>query len=104
MTCTKTNTTKPKTIDEFSDKELAQMVRDSIYVKGTRFGAGKTDAQYFLVFAVPYGKDDGVRNLPEAIDAFARLIQDSDWEERTIQVYEHTARQQYYPAVREELR
>lgn len=80
---------KRKTLDEFTDAELGAMVRESIYVKGTTFGMGERDARFLIVFAVPYGPIDTVRTLPEAIDAFAQLIQDDDWREREFQVYDH---------------
>ena len=91
------------TIDELTDHELAQMVRGSIYAKGTTFGGGRTDARFLLVLAVPYGGDEGVETLPDAIDAFARLLQDDDWRERRIQIYDHAACQKFYDASREEL-
>ena len=55
------------------------------------------------LLAVPYGGDEGVETLPDAIDAFARLLQDDDWRERRIQIYDHAACQKFYDASREEL-
>ena len=46
---------KARNIDEFTDAELAKMVRDSVYARGARFGSGSRDAQYLIVLAVPYG-------------------------------------------------
>lgn len=80
---------KAKTIDQFTDAELAAMVRESIYAKDVRFGKGKTDARFLLVLAVAYGKDDGIDNLTDALHAFGRLQQDEDWKERSIQAYDH---------------
>lgn len=83
--------TMAKTINEMSDAELARMVRESVYAKNTQFGDGPTDAQYLLVLAVPYGKDEDVESLSEAIDEFARLLQDDDWQARQFQVYNATS-------------
>ncbi len=91
------------TIDELTDHELAQMVRGSIYAKGVTFGGGPTDARFLLVLAVPYGGGEGVETLPDAIEAFARLLQYDDWPERRVQVYDHAACQRFYDASREEL-
>ncbi len=92
-----------KSIHDFTDKELADMVRNSIYAKNTRFGDAPTDARFLLVLAVPYGADDFVDTLPEAIEAFARLLQDDDWQERDFQIFDHQAPQHFYSASREEL-
>ena len=91
---------KTRSIDQFSDAELARMVRDSIYVQNTRFD--QDHARFLIVFAVPYGREDTVESLPEALDGFARLLQDDDWKERTFQVYDHEASQHYYQAAPEE--
>ena len=89
---------KSKLISDFTDKELADMVRGSIYAQNTRFGYGETDARFLLVLAVPYGRDEQVEGLPDAIEAFARLLQDDDWMERTFRVYDHNASQHFYSA------
>jgi len=98
-----------KTIDQFTDAELAQMVRESIYAKNARFGNAQTDCRFLIVLAVPYGPDDfpGENEieqlmLPESLDAFARLLQDDDWQERSFQIYDHAASQHYYQVTREE--
>lgn len=80
------------TIDQMTDAELAQMVRGSIYANGTEFGHGKRSARFLLVLAVPYGPDDNVTTLSEACESFARLLQDEDWKERSLQVYDHYRR------------
>jgi hypothetical protein len=77
-----------KTIDQFTDAELAKMVRDSVYVQNANFGHGPTDCRFLLVFAVPYGPEE-VATLPVALDAFAELLQAPDWNERSIEVYDH---------------
>ena len=92
-----------KSIHEFTDKELADMVRNSIYAKNARFSDAPTDARFLLVLAVPYAADDCVDSLPEAIQAFATLLQDDDWQQRDFQIYDHQAPQHYYSASREEL-
>ena len=92
----------PKTINDFTDKELADLVRNSLYAKNTRFGEAPTDARFLLVLAVPYGTDDQVDTLSDAIDSFARLLQDDDWKEREVQIYDHQASQHFYSASREE--
>ena len=93
----------PKTINDFTDKELADMIRNSLYAKNARFGDEPTDARFLLVLAVPYGLDDQVDTLPDAIDSFARLLQDDDWQQREVQVYDHRASQHFFSASREEL-
>jgi hypothetical protein len=93
---------EPKTIDQFTDAELAAMVRNSIYAKNARFGDGPNDCRFLLVLAVPYGKSDTVEELSEAITAFFRLVQDDDYPERDLQVYDHEAPQHYYSAKAEE--
>ena len=79
------------------------MVRNSLYAKNARFADGPTDARFLLVLAVPYGADDQVDTLTDAIDSFARLLQNDDWQEREIQIYDHQASQHFYSASREEL-
>lgn len=91
-----------KSINAFTDWELARMVRESIYTKNIRFGDGPTDARFLLVLAVPYGNDEGVETLGDALDGFARLLQDEDWAERSIQVYDHAGRQRYSQVSRED--
>jgi hypothetical protein len=96
----------PKSIDDFTDAELAKMVRESIYAKNARFGNEHNDCRFLIVLAVPYGPDDFPDDiegsLGESLDAFARLLQDDDWNERSFQVYDHAASQHYYQATREE--
>lgn len=91
-----------KTINDFTDAELAAMVRNSIYAKNARFGDGENDVRFLLVLAVPYGKDEGIEGLSEAMTAFFRLVQDDDYTERDLQVYDHAASQHYFSARAEE--
>ena len=80
-------------LSEFSDAELAAMIRNGCYAKGTSFGE---DTRFLLVLAVPYGPVDTVHSLREAIDGFFKLVQDDDYAERSIQVYDHEAREPYF--------
>jgi hypothetical protein len=94
-----------KTIADFSDAELARMVRESIYAQGAVFGGPGEDgyrSRFLIVLAVPYGEDDGVETLPEAIDAFVKLLRDDDWQERSFQVYDHSASLHFYTVARED--
>jgi hypothetical protein len=92
-----------KTINDFTDAELAAMVRNSIYAKNTLFG-GPQGCRFLLVMAVPYGQtDDGVESLPEAIEGFHRLLSDPDWDERDFQVYDHEASQHFFSASMQEV-
>jgi hypothetical protein len=92
-----------KTMDQFTDAELAAMVRNSIYAKNTRFGDGDGTSKFLLVLAIPYGDDENCDTLPEAIEAFATFLQDYDWKERDFQVYQHMAGQQFFSASMEEV-
>jgi hypothetical protein len=76
-----------KSINDFTDKELADMVRNGCYLQGESFG---DDANRFLlVLAVPYGSSDGTFTLSEAVESFRALLTDDDWEARNFQVYDH---------------
>lgn len=75
-----------KRIEDFTDAELAQMVRDSIYVQGTTFSPDH--ARFLIVMAIPYGPEDTCDTLPQALGAFHELL-GVDWEERSFQVYDH---------------
>lgn len=92
-------------LTDFTDKELADMVRNCIYAKNARFeDSGATfSARFLLVLAIPYGKDEGVDSLPEAIAAFAEFLQDDDWKERSFQIYDHQASQKFFEASMEEV-
>lgn len=79
------------TINDLTDKQLADMVRNSIYAKNARFGDGEKNSRFLLVLAVAYGKDEGIDHITDALEAFAALLQDDDWTEREFQVYEHMA-------------
>ena len=79
------------TINDLTDKQLADMVRNSIYAKNARFGEHEEDSRFLLVLAVAYGKDEGVDHIADALEAFAALLQDDDWTEREFQVYDHMA-------------
>ena len=50
-----------RTINQFTDAELAALVRDSIYVQHTAFGDGPNESRFFFVLAAPYGHPDTVR-------------------------------------------
>ena len=76
-------------ITDMPDAQLAKMVRDCVYAHNTRFGNGELDAQYLLVMAVPYGKDEEVYSVREALDAFFSLVQGYDYKERNVMVYDH---------------
>ena len=89
-----------KSIDKFTDKELADMVRDSIYVKGARFGKGQYDCRFLIVLAVPYGPSEEANTVAEALDQFAELVQAPDWPERSFQVYDHKTGE-YHAVTRE---
>lgn len=78
-----------RSINDFTDAELAAMVRNSIYAKNARFGDGPNDSRFLLVMAVPYGNDDCVTELAEAIEGFIRLLSEDDSDERDFQVYDH---------------
>lgn len=84
-------TTKACRIIDMPDAELARMVRDSVYAHNTRFGDGQLDAQYLCVLAVPYGKDEEVSSIKEALEAFFNLVQEYDYKERNVVVYDHLA-------------
>lgn len=92
-----------KRLEDFTDAELAAMVRNSLYLKNTTFGDRKTDCRFMLVLAVPYGRDENVDSLDVAMEGFARLLQDDDWKEREFQVYDHEASQHYFAASMEEV-
>lgn len=79
-------------IKKMSDVQLASMIKESVYTQNTNLGHGENDSQFLLVLAVPYGKDENVQTLQEALEAFARLLQDDDWKERQIGVYDHRTR------------
>lgn len=74
-----------KTIMEFSDKELADLVRGSIYLNRAHFGKG---SRFLLMLAIPYGTRDKVETLEDAMDAFNRFYR-ADWRARSFQVYDH---------------
>lgn len=93
----------PKTIDDFTNAELAGMVRRSLYLDGAQFGDGDTDCRFLLVLAIPYGHADDVDDLPTAIEAFHSLVSDEDWKEREFQVYDHMATQHLFSASMEEV-
>src|SRR5579864_859639 len=65
-----------RTLADFSDKELADMIRNGCYSRNTRFGFGPDDARFLLVLAVPYGRDEDVETLTEALDGFLRFCSD----------------------------
>lgn len=73
-------------INDIPDSVLAGMVRDGCYAQNARFSTVPTDSQFLLVLAVPYGKDEGVDDIPSAIDAFRQLLDCSDWFERNVMV------------------
>ena len=83
-------TKRIETIDDVPDKVLADMIRTGCYARNTRFSdeikEGKFDAQYLLVLAVPYGHDEGVDSMIDAVEAFKCFLASSDWNERRIQV------------------
>jgi len=79
---------EPRSIDDFTDAELAAMVRTGTYTRGETFGDGHN--RFLLVLAVPYGDVDGVFTV-------------ADWQERNIQVYDHNACQRFYEANAEEV-
>jgi hypothetical protein len=91
------------TINDLTDAQLAGMVRNSIYAKNTSFGDGETDCRFLLVLAIPYGRDEDVETLPDAIEAFATFLQEADWKERDFQVYDHAAPQHFYSATMEQV-
>ena len=95
-------TMTPKSINDFTDAELAQMIRESVYAKNTRFGNGKNDSRFLLVLAVPYGQDEDVTSLGEALESFRELLTADDWQERCFQVYDYAAPQHYYQVTAEE--
>jgi hypothetical protein len=82
-------------INQFTDAELAALVRDSIYLQHTTFGNGPDESRFLLVLAVPYGNPDHMDNLRESLESFRELLAADDWEERTIQVYDHQAGQSF---------
>jgi hypothetical protein len=67
---------------DVSDKVLADIVRNGCYSKNTRFDEGT----YLLVVAIPYGKEDSVDGLKEAIVAFREFLNEPDGDERQYQV------------------
>lgn len=75
-----------KTIMDFSDKELADLVRGSIYLNRAHFGKG---SRFLILFAVPYGAEDGTETIQEALESFRELLTADDWGERSFQVYDH---------------
>lgn len=79
----------PKPITEFTDSELADMVRESAYLSRTVMGGESRSSRFLLVLAVPYGADEGVTDLNGAFEAFFDLVQDDDYKERNIVVYDH---------------
>ena len=83
------------TINDFTDKELADMIRRSVYVQNTRFDE---DCRFLLVLAIPYGKDEGISTCNDAIEAFASFLQDDDWPERNFEIYDHEATEKFYSA------
>lgn len=85
-----------RSINDFTDAELAGMIRRGAYAANTKFGPG--DSRFLLVLAVPYGDEDGVDDLPSALEAFFKLVQDDDYEERNFEVYDHNAGQRYFDA------
>lgn len=87
-----------KTIDEFTDAELAGMVRRSVYAQRAKFGPGENDSRFLLVVAVPYGSDESVDSLPRAMEGFAELFQADDWTEREFQIYDHAASEPFSAA------
>lgn len=67
-------------LSKVPNKVLAGMVRDGCCTKG------ETIDGWLLVLAVSYGKVDDVTTLPEAMEAFQRLVVDEDWTERQFMV------------------
>lgn len=92
-----------RTIADFTDKELADMVRNSIYVRNAKFGEGPMTSRFMLVLAVTYGDDEHVQDLDEALEGLHRLMADDDWKERDIQIYDHQASQRFFSATLEEI-
>lgn len=92
-----------RSINDFTDVELAAMIRRSVYAANTAFGPGDNDSRFLLVLAVPYGKRDDVDDLPTALDAFFHLVRDDDYKERNIEVYDHNASQRYFDATLEDV-
>jgi len=60
------------TIDDMTDAELAGMVRRSVYAKNTQFGPD--NSRFLLVLAVPYGDEDGVSSVAEALEGIKELM------------------------------
>lgn len=85
-----TEKNKRRTIGDFTDKELADMVRNSGYIdKGTTFGDGPRDSRFLLVLAVPYGNADGVDSTLGAIVGFRDLVSDENSAGTNYQIYDH---------------
>ena len=74
------------TLNDISDKVLADILRNGCYTKNARFDDSEKGVKFMLVFAVPYGPEDGVETLQEAFESFHEFISESDWFERNIQV------------------
>jgi hypothetical protein len=72
-----------KTINDFTDAELAAMVRQGAYVQHTDLSEG-----FLLLIALPYSKEDGVETPRDAIEAAHEFMEDCDWEERNWMVYD----------------
>lgn len=71
-------------LSDLTDKQLADMIREGCYAKGTQFSP--TDSRWLLVLAVPYGEVDSVTTVRGAFESFRALMADDDWMERHIQV------------------
>lgn len=80
-----------QSINDFTDKQLADMIRKGCYTKGTGFADPSKDTRWLLVLAVPYGPSDEVTSLPQAYEAFTQLIAGDYaecWDETNIQVFD----------------
>lgn len=73
-----------KPLEGITQKQCESLIRLGCYTAGEELSIKKS--RYLIVLAVPYGKRDGVEDIPEAIEAFARLLRDDDYQERSIMV------------------